>query len=261
MSKITIPSHYQPMIGIYAPHKIGKTLLTLTAAPQGKLLIIDPQHGTDWMAELPENKRPHVWHIERYSEWEEVYNYLRNERHPYTWVVNDTTNKLHNLSLRSVIGAEGDKPLPSGISQPKRGLAGEKIKLMVDRFRKLPIGVIWTVNERVLEITAADNSDQALLDSEELEGTPSLDENTSEVKWVPDLPNDTRKYFVSELDIIGRLFTVPSLNGKRPERRLRLAPHPLYETGYRSYYSLPETMIKPNIARLVAQIHGKDKDA
>lgn len=260
-SKITMPGYYLPTIGIYAPQKVGKSLLSLTAAPQGKLLIIDAQHGTDWMYTLPERIRPHVWHVEKWSEWEEAYDFLRNEKHSYTWVSNDTINKLHNYALRKVTGSEGDKPLPAAISQPRRGAAGEHLKLMIDKFRKLPMGVIFIANERVLEIKAGDSSDRALLDSEELEGITTVEETAGEVKWVPDLPNDARKYFVAELDIIGRLFVVPSSNGQRGERLLRLGPHALYETGYRSYYKLPETMTKPSIKRLVATIQGKGNNA
>src|ERR1700741_1220407 len=151
--KIKQPTARPPNILIYSQPKRGKT--TLLAALRGNL-ILDFQHGTDWM--VSGKLQPYVWHIERFDEWEEAYNYLRNDEHPFKWVSLDTTTKLTNLSLREGVGAEGDEPLPSGISLPKRGLAGEHIKIILDKFRRLGLGVIFTANERIIPKKAEGHS-------------------------------------------------------------------------------------------------------
>ncbi|MCA1624149.1 MAG: ATP-binding protein [Acidobacteria bacterium] len=247
-AKITRPSQqfYLPTITIYSPAKVGKSLISLTVG-RNELLILDAQHGTDWMRHPKLD--PNVWHISNYSEWEEAYYYLRDRKHPYKWVSNDTITKLHNLALRKVLGVKPDVPLPSGISLPKRGAAGEHTKLMIDNFRRLPMGVIFIAGERRL---VADTDNGSLLDSEEL-GNDEIVEESPNVRYVPDLPDDTRKYLVQESDVIGRLFITPPKDGqRRGKRHMWLAPHSLYETGYRSYYPLPDYMSQPNLKRLIS---------
>jgi|ERR1700742_176282 len=256
-NKITRPTNYFPSITIYSRAKTGKTKF-LTTAGQGKILILDAQHGTDWMTHP--KLQPDVWHIEKWSDWEDAYQFLRHEKHNYIWAGNDTLTKLHNLSLRMVINAEGDKPLPSGISLPKRGLAGEHVKMMIDKFRRLPMGVIFTANERV--ITTKPDGDRSILDSEELDSA-GLDESNGDIRFVPDLPDDVRKHLVAETDIIGRLYVMPpSEMHPRGERRLWVAHHNDYDTGYRSQYQLPSYISGKNgasMGQLMAHLR-KDTD-
>jgi hypothetical protein len=233
--RITKPSRQvrKPKIFIYARNKKGKTTFGISGGID-KTIVLDPEHGTDEM----KTKDPNVWHIERWEDIDDAYNYLRYSKHTYEWVVVDSLTKLSNMSLKYVMKLQEEKSLdriPGLVQQRDYGKSGELMKDMIERFHKLPMGVIFTANER------QDDGGDAEED-EDAEEAPSV--------YIADLPKGVRGYINSVADVIGRLYVIKLDDGKA-ERRLWIGESMKYDTGYRSDYSLPDMLRQPTIPRLV----------
>ena len=235
-ARITRPAEIQrmPRILVYARNKKGKTTLSLSAGVE-KTLILDPEHGSDEM----KKRNPHVWHIERWEDLDDAYNYLRYTDHPYRWVSVDGLTKLSNMALKYVMKLQEEKSLdriPGMVQQRDYGKAGELMKDLLTRFHNLNnLGVIFTAQERQEEA----------FDSEEDE-----DAGGEAAAYVPDMPRGARNYANSIVDVIGRLYVVRDDEGKA-ERRLWIGESVKYDTGYRSDYSLPDMIRQPTIPKLV----------
>jgi hypothetical protein len=244
-SKITQPSKQpqrRPNILVYARNKKGKTRFCLTA---GKVLVIDPEHGTDRFLRAD----PDVWHLEAWEEMDDIYKYLRSGQHHYEWVAFDGLTRIANLALRYVMhqAEEHDLARRPGLTklQDYRN-AGELMKGMLYNFHTLDMGVIYTAQERQMEVRDSGEEDE---DAEE-----------SSTQYVPDLPKGTRALVNSLVDVIGRLYTVrvPGKEGNTViRRRLWLSPSVSYDTGFRSEYVLPDYLENPTVTRLVNMMEGK----
>lgn len=233
--RITRPSEIKryPKFLIYARNKKGKTTFGISAGVD-KTLVIDPEHGTDEM----KSKNPHVWHIERWEDLDDVYNYLRYSDHPYQWVVVDGLTKISNMALKYVMKLQEEKSLdriPGMVQQRDYGKGGELMKDLLTRFHNLPYGVVFTAQERMEEA----------FDSEEDE-----DAGDGGAAFVPDMPKGVRGVANSLVDVIGRLYVVRDEDGKA-ERRLWVGESIKYDTGYRSDFVLPDTIPTPTIPKLV----------
>lgn len=228
-----------PKFHIYARQKKGKTTFSVSAGVE-KTLVLDPEHGTDLM----QSKNPHVWHIERWEDMDEAYNYLRSGDHPYEWVSVDGLTKLSNMSLKYTMRIQEERSIdriPGQVQQRDYGRAGEVMKTMLTNFHNLPQGVIFTSQERMQEV----------VDSEEDE-----DIETEGAEFVPDLPKGVRGYVNSLVDVIGRLYVAKIEHPKDPEkmvaqRRLWIGESLKYDTGYRSDFTLPDMVKAPSIPKLV----------
>lgn len=225
----------KPKILVYSRNKKGKTTFGISAGVN-KTLVIDPENGTDEM----KVKNPHVWPVDRWEDLEDVTNFLRFGDHQYEWVVVDGLTKLANMSLKYVMRLQEEKSLdriPGMVQQRDYGKSGELMKDMLTRFHNMPLGVIYTAQER--QDGAYDDNDDD--DSEE-----------TEVAYIPDLPRGVRGVANSLVDVIGRLYVV-KLDGEPPkaERRLFIGESVKYDTGYRSDYVLPDYVRNPTIPKLV----------
>lgn len=234
-ARITKPSTIKkfPRIFIYSRNKKGKSTFGISAGVE-ITLVLDPEHGTDEM----KVKDPNVWHIEKWEDIDDAYNYLRHSPHQFKWVNVDGLTKFSNMALKYVMHLQEEKSLdriPGMVQQRDYGKAGELMKDMITRFHALPMGVIFTSQER---------QDEAF-DSEE-------DEEAEQggAAYIPDLPKGVRGYVNSIVDVIGRLYVVKDDEGK-PERRLWIGESIRYDTGYRSDFPLPEYLKKPTVPRLV----------
>lgn len=241
-AKIKRPSKSgrKPRILVYSRNKKGKTTFC-TSAGQDDILIIDPEEGTEGMVK----RDPHVWPVASWQDFDDVYQYLKLGRHDYKWVAVDGLTRLSNMALRFVMGLEEERDLtrtPGMVQQKDYGKAGELMKGMMWNFHSLPIGVIFTAQERVIEV-----SDDSESDDEDAE--------SASVMYVPDLPKGTRSAVNAIVDVIGRLYTVriehPKTHEKVIQRRLWLEPHEAYDTGYRSDFRLPPFVKGPSIPKLV----------
>lgn len=233
-----------PRILVYGRNKKGKTTF-MCSAPN--VLIIDPEHGTDEM----DKRNPNTWHINSWEELDDVYNYLKLGKHDYQWVGVDGVTKIHNMALRWVMSVAEEADLtrkPGLVQQRDYGRANEMLKGMLWNFHNLPIGVMFSAQERM----------------EKAEGTDDDDEDVEEATaaFVPDLPKGARSTLNSIVGVIGRIYTVKADKKVRKgdeiivkenvvQRRLWLEPHPAYDTGYRSEYELPKYLANPTVPRLV----------
>lgn len=230
-------------IAIYSRNKRGKTRFCLTAneLKGQRILIIDPEHGTDKF----KKQDPDVWHVSKWEHMDDVLGYLRLGKHPYTWVAVDGMTKINNMALKFImrLGEEANlERRPGIVDRRDYGKSGELIKTMALSFDALPLGVIYTMQEKTR--TVEDEEDE-----------------TSEAStfFIPDLPDSPRGTINSIVDVIGRLY-VAKAQFKNPDggapieknqRRLYLDNHPQYDTGYRSEYELPPILKNPTVPALL----------
>lgn len=222
-----------PRFLIYARNKKGKTTFSLSAGVD-KTLVLDPEHGTREM----KTKNPHVWPIERWEDIDDAYNFLRHGDHDYQWVSVDGLTKICNMSLKYVMKLQEERSLdriPGMVQQRDYGKSGELMKDLLTRFHNLPMGVIFTAQERM---------DEAY-DSEEDEEAES-----GGAAFIPDMPKGVRGYANSIVDVIGRLYVIRNEDDKA-ERRLWIGESLMYDTGYRSDHTLPDMVKNPTIPKLV----------
>ncbi len=231
-----------PRMLIYSRNKKGKTRFCATAP---NVLIVDPEHGTDRMTKI----NPNVWHIDEWGEMDEVYKFLKLGRHDYEWVALDPTTRIHGFSLRFVMSMAEERSLdtkPKLVQKQHYGQAGELTKDMVWNFHQLPMGIIYTAQERQIEASSGDEDEEA---------------EESVTQYVPDLPKGARAAINSIVDVIGRIYVVKTdVKVKRGgeivekevlQRRLWLESSPQYDTGYRSDFALPAYLKNPTVPRLV----------
>lgn len=240
--RIQRPAEIQrlPKFHIYARQKKGKTTFSTSAGVE-TTLILDPEHGTDLM----KTKNPHVWHIEKWEDLDEAYNYIRGGDHPYKWVSVDGLTKLSQMSLKYTMRLQEERSIdriPGQVQQRDYGRAGEVMKTMLTNFHNLNYGVVFTSQERANE--AADSEEDEDVESESME-------------YIPDLPKGVRNYVNSLVDIIGRLYVAKIEHPKEPERtvaqrRLWIGETVKYDTGYRSDFTLPDMVKAPSIPKLVS---------
>lgn len=227
-----------PKLHIYARQKKGKTTFSVSAGVE-KTLVLDPERGTDLM----QTKNPHVWHIERWEDMDEAYNYIRSGDHPYEWISVDGLTKLSQMSLKYTMRLQEERSIdriPGQVQQRDYGRAGEVMKTMLTNFHNLQYGVIFTSQERANE--AADSEEDEDVESETME-------------YIPDLPKGVRNYVNSLVDVIGRLYIAKVEHPRNPEqmiaqRRLWIGESLKYDTGYRSDFTLPDMIKAPSIPKL-----------
>lgn len=229
-----------PKFLIYARNKKGKSTFGLSGGVD-KTLILDPEHGTDEM----QTKNPHVWHIEKWEDIDDAFNFLKYGNHNYQWVCVDGLTKLSNMSLKYVMKMQEERTLdriPGFVQKQDYGKSGELMKDLLTRFHNLPMGVIFTAQERMEEAQDSEEDD---------------DSESSDVWFVPDMPKGVRGYANSIVDVIGRLYIVKE-NGVA-ERRLWIGESLRYDTGYRSDYKLPDYIRNPTVVKLTRLIRtGKE---
>jgi hypothetical protein len=253
----------KPRFLIYGRNKKGKTRFCTTIP---NVLILDPETGT----EEETRSNPDVWPVTSWDDMHDAYMFLRGggkspiTNEPYQWVAVDGTTKIANMGLRWVMNQEMERDLtrkPGQVGKQDYGRSGEMFKGMLDNLHSLKnLGIIFTAQERMIEI-----EDPAEVDEEaEIVGA----------MFVPDLPKGARGALNSVVDLIGRIYTVDGTFTKRfrdretkkivekevtgIQRRLWVGPHPSYDTGYRSAYTLPNFIPDPTIPSVVrAMKEGK----
>lgn len=246
-SKIRKPSQRterKPRILVYARNKKGKTRFAATAP---NVLILDPEAGTEEETKID----PDIWPIASWEDMDDVYRFLREGKHSYEWVALDGLTRIANMALRYVMFQAEQRDLdrrPGQVGKQDYGKAGELLKGMFYNFHSLPLGVVFTAQERVMDaIPSGDDDDD--------------EAEAADMMYVPDLPKGARSAINSIVDVIGRLYTVKTtvkakVNGKivdrenQIQRRLWIEPHVSYDTGYRSAHTLPPFIKNPTIEKL-----------
>lgn len=236
----------KPRFLIYSRNKKGKTRFSISAGVE-RTLVLDPEQGTKEMKKL----NPHVWPIDRWEDINEAYEFLRYGDHEYQWVSVDGLTRMANMSLKYVMKVQEEKSLtriPGMVQRQDYGKSGELMKDLLTRFHNLPMGIVFTAQERQVE--ASDSEED-----EDMEDLPSA--------YVPDLPKGVRSAANAIVDVIGRIYVVKDEDDK-PQRRLWVGESARYDTGYRSDFVLPDYIKNPTIPRLVrlmrtGQVNPKKK--
>lgn len=231
----------KPTILVYARNKKGKTSFS-TSAGVDDTLVLDPEAGTSEMRK----KNPHVLPITKWEDMDDAWGFLRLGKHKFKWVSVDGLTRIHNMAIRYIMKQEEEKNLdrrPGIVAQQDHGKAGELTKQMITNFHNLPMGVIFTAQERMMTADFGDS-----------------DEDVESTYFVPDLPKGVRGHVNSVVDVIGRLYTVKiEVKGnEKVVRRLQIGPHERYDTGYRSDFSPPDVIKNPTIPRLIAALRGEE---
>jgi len=233
-SRIRKPRERPLSVLVYGRNKKGKTTFAATA---GKVLILDPENGTDHLTKV----NPDVWPVNQWSDLNEAYQFLRSGDHDYQYVAFDGMTRFANMGLRFVMAQEEERDIsrPPGIVQLKDyGKSGELMKGLLYNIHSLKLGTIFTAQEK--QIDAGEFQDE------------DVDVEDTSIQYVPDMPNGIRTVLNSLVDVIGRIYTVrqETEKGTVIRRRLWLSPSPLYDTGYRSDYRLPDYLPNPTVPRL-----------
>ena len=224
-----------PRILVYGRNKKGKSTFGASAP---NVLILDPEQGTTWMKGLD----PDTWPITRWEDMADAHAFLRLGKHKYEWVCVDGLSRLNDMALDFTMQQRALKSMdsqPGMVAQKDWGQAGKVMKSMLVDFYNLPnIGVIYTAQERPLENEGSEADEEA-------EETP--------MGFVADLPKGTRAMANSLVDVIGRIYVVEvEVKGAvRKQRRLWLGEHPLYDTGGRSEFTMPDYIKNPTVPKLI----------
>jgi len=247
--KIRKPGNKPKRLLFYARNKKGKTRLLDTANQLGKTLILDPEVGTE---ELPEDRD--IWPITKWEDMNEVFKYLASGEHDYEWVGVDGLTRIHNMALRYVMGQQEERDLdrqPGMVQQKDHGKAGELMKGMLFNFHNLPMGVIYTAQERQEVAGEFDDADD--------------DMDRPEVRWVPDLPKGVRSAVNAIVNGIGRVYTVKIEHPKKPgeyvvQRRLWIGSSEAFDTGIRSKTKsptgVPDFIKNPTVGKVLEVMAG-----
>jgi len=242
--KIHRPGKKPKRILVYARNKKGKTRFAYSAALLGKLLYLDPEVGTE---ELPDDAE--IWPINKWEDIDEAFKFLRSGQHDYEWVCVDGLTRIANMALRYVMNQQEERDLdrqPGMVQQRDYGKAGELMKGMLFNFHNLPMGVIYTAQERQETAGEFDESD--------------TDVEHAEVRWVPDLPKGVRSAVNAIVNAIGRVYTVRIEHPTKADqiitqRRLWIGPSEQFDTGIRSKVKgnviIPDYIKNPTVGKLL----------
>lgn len=241
-----------PKILLYGRKKVGKTTLMLTVGSEN-ILVIDPEGGAHYRRNVDD---PFIWPLERWEDTQDVYGALRTGKltpnhikqgessSPFKWAGLDGLTRVNNFALHYVRKEQEERDLtrhPGFVDRRDYGKSGELMKQLLANFHSLKMGVIYTAHERMKTTSFGDTEDD--------------DVEESEVTYVPDVPDAVRNAANSLVDVIGRLYVVrlddPKNEGKKKAyRRLLIGPSDVYDTGYRSEYTLPDIVKNPSIPKL-----------
>lgn len=237
-SKIHKPRERPLTVLVYGRFKKGKTWFCSTAP---NVLILDPENGTDFFKE----KAPDVWSIERWEDFDEVYHFLKGGNHSYEYVAFDGMTRFANMALKYIGKQEEETNLnrkPGLVQQQDYFKANELMKALMYKFHALPLGKIYTAQEKQMEGVVIEEDEEA---------------NPAEAQFVPELSPGIRSAVNALVDVIGRTYTVRKDHPTNPEKkvtsyRLWLAQSENYDTGSRSEFQrkLPDFIINPSVEKL-----------
>jgi hypothetical protein len=234
---------------IYGRNKKGKSTFSISNGVENTL-VLDPEQGTDLMLKMD----PYRYPIEQWEDLHDAWGALRTytlsprtlglgkSKEPFTTVSLDGCTKFNNMALKYVRRIQEERDLdriPGMTDRRDYFKSGELMKDMINNFLKLDMNVIFTAQERMITASSGDE-----------------EEEDEQAYYVPDLPAAVRGALNSVVDVIGRIYVVRTeIKGKEvAQRRLQIGHHPLYDTGYRSDFVLPDMIRRPTFPKLVTLI-------
>lgn len=252
--KITSPSKMKRRraILVFGRHKSGKTLFGLTAP---KVLVLDPEHGTD-----PYVKRdPHVWHMAEWQDADEYYHFLKLGKHDYEWAFLDGLTRIHKMAMNFAKNQREERSVeqkPTKRTQSDYGVAGDLMLQLVLNLHSLGMGLIMSAQERMIQI-----SDDGADEDEDSEGS------TFRTAY---LPQGIRGEINALVDVIGRLYVVKTTVRRKVgnevvekevnQRRLWIGYHPNLDTGARSELEVPDFIKRPTVEGVVETINRAEAE-
>lgn len=152
---------------LYGDSGIGKTV---AAAQLPNVLIVAADPGTVSAARFngEANGIRKVWPVRSFADFEEVYNYLYEDDHPFDWVVVDSLTRArelamwHTSSKRADDAAKKQKENTDPYAPELRDylVTQEKIKYLVTDWNALPVNVFWIATAMLVE---NQNGDEILM--------------------------------------------------------------------------------------------------
>ena len=241
IDRITEPVADVPnfLVLIYALAGVGKTTMLGTVPGYG--LVIDApdfEGGTSVLHKKA--KRIKVTSVYEWEEYDVLYKMLRKMEHQFDWVSVDTITAAGKLARKKVvgerdeIGGEGHK-----LRIQDWGEIGQLNEQLYEKFRSLPIPVIFTAQER--------------------ERMSTNDDEEEITRVIPNISPASLDALIPHPMLTGRLYMYEDSDGKW-HRQLRVGPHSRFVTKSRSLPDrpLPSIIRSPNLGNILAYMMGQD---
>ncbi len=241
IDRITEPVPDVPnfLVLIYAFGGVGKTTLLGTLPNYGLVIDIpDFEGGTSVL--YKKSRRIKVTSVYEWDEFDVLYKMLRKMEHQFDWVSIDTITAAGKLARKKVIkerdeiGGAGHK-----LRIQDWGEIGQLNEQLYEKFRSLPIPVIFTAQER--------------------ERTTTNDDEEEITRVVPNISPASLDALIPHPMLTGRLYMYEDSDGKW-HRQLRVGPHSRFVTKSRSLPDrpLPAIIRNPNLGNILAYMMGQD---
>jgi len=148
MDKIKKPvaAEINPTIMIYGKPGTGKTT-SIGRLPN--TLVIDTERGSGSLTKLP--NPPDVIEIGSLKDLEEVFIFLKTQKHDYKHIVIDTFTEIQKMVLNEILEAAVKKDPtrdPNKLYIADYGKATQYLRKIIRLFRSLPLTVIFTAHVR-----------------------------------------------------------------------------------------------------------------
>lgn len=234
---------------LYGRSGTGKT--TLAASWPKPILLLDiGDRGTDSIADVKKVDRTDIG---EWDQFEQTYWWLREEEGAgYQTALIDTVSMLQRLAEAKVQGIDPQDLEENTWGSMKRGQWGEvasMMKMWLNRFRDLPLNVVFIAQDRTFNFDDESNESDNIL-------MPEVG---------PGLAPSVAKTLNASVSIIGNTFirartetTKRKTKRKIVEYCLRIGPNPIYTTKIRKPkgVELPDVIINPTYDAIIEVIKG-----
>jgi hypothetical protein len=214
---------------LYSDNGVGKTPLIGTGE---RTLILDADQGAVSAASFGSKARKKS--IDSWDDLEEVYEYLRHEKHPYNWVWLDSVSTAQAIGLEDIMTDVVAARPHRKVYHPDKGEYGENMNRLL----------LWTRHMSRLPVNFG------------MTGHPFLVEDTEgNEQWMPFVQGKNMIHLVcSYMNVIGYL-TIEE-RGDQQRRVLYTQKHSTFY-GRDHFHALGGRMYNPTIPKIQAAIEAK----
>lgn len=219
---------------IYGRSGVGKT--TLIGTMPGKGLVIDvPQIEGGNFVLGDHADRIDVKDVSDWNGIDEIYWFLARSAHEYKWVAIDSITAFAELARRKTVRDRSLAEDAHMVSLQEWGKVGSLVSELIYKFRTLPLNTIWIAQER----------------------RHGSEERGEPVTVGPDVSPRALAALNPSMLLLGRLSVDQQLDGTY-ERRLRVGPHPLYQSKIRAAptVQMPSLIGHPHLGRIIRYALG-----
>lgn len=223
---------------VYGKNGTGKT--TFGGSGKDTLVAEIEKDGTFSLRQM--SGRAKKVAIKSWSDFEQLYWYLKRNPGKYKVITLDTLTRLQELCIRDVVLGEKAKDIELmdkdviKVTLPQRGEIAQKMVYWLNAFNSLPIHKVWLCQE----------------------GSGAEDADVKDVDVYPDLSRKIRTYVCSDATVIGRMSIKMKDNGdgtETPVFRLIVAPSSKWLSKDRTQL-LGKGIVSPKIDDLVQKIYN-----